>query len=162
MKLVWTSFAVVVALLLQSALSRIAPGPARVLDLFLLVPVYCGLTGGEVHGMLAGAAAGWVQDVHFGGRVVGLSGLTKLLVGFGVGAASTRFLLQGPLSRMLVLFVATLADGALFVLVSGALDLRSDTLSPLAQLSRAAVNALVGTCVFELGAWRSSAERVRP
>ena len=25
------------------------------------------LAGGETHGMLAGAAAGWVQDVHFGG-----------------------------------------------------------------------------------------------
>ena len=58
---------------------------ARVFDPFLLVVVYCGLTGGEVHGMLAGAAAGWVQDVHFGGRILGLSGLSKLLVGFGVG-----------------------------------------------------------------------------
>lgn len=162
MKALWTAVAIVAVLLLQTALSRVAPGPARVLDLFLLVPVYCGLTGGEVHGMLAGAAAGWVQDVHFGGRVVGLSGLTKLLVGFGVGAASTRFLLQGPLSRMLVLFVATLADGALFVLACGALDLRSDTLSPLAQLSRAAVNALGGASLFELVARRLSADRLHP
>ena len=64
--------------------------------------------------MLAGAAAGWVQDVQFGGRVVGLSGLTKVLVGFGVGVGATRFHLAEPAARVLVLFVATVVDAVLF------------------------------------------------
>ena len=53
------------------------PAEARFLDPFLLVVVYCALVGGETHGMLAGAAAGWVQDVHFGGSVLGLSALAE-------------------------------------------------------------------------------------
>jgi hypothetical protein len=48
--------------------------------------------------------------VHFGGRVLGLIGLTKLIIGFLVGASSTRFHLAEPTSRALVLFLATLAD----------------------------------------------------
>ena len=103
MKVFWTALAILAALLLQTALSQLLPAQARVFDPFLLVVVYCGLTGGETHGMLAGAAAGWVQDVHFGGRVLGLAGLTKVLVGFGVGLSGTRFHLDGARAAVLVL-----------------------------------------------------------
>ena len=34
--------------------------------------------------VLAGVAAGWVQDLLFGGPILGLSALSKLLVGFVV------------------------------------------------------------------------------
>jgi hypothetical protein len=45
--------------------------------------------------MLTGMVAGWVQDVQFSGSVMGISALTKLLVGFTVGWASARFFLAG-------------------------------------------------------------------
>ena len=85
MKVFWTTLAVVAALLVQSGLSQVLPPAARLFDPFLLVLVYCGLAYGETHAMMAGAAAGWVQDVHFGGPVLGLSGLTKVVLGFLVG-----------------------------------------------------------------------------
>ena len=77
-RLVWTTVAIVGALLVETALSYLVDEPGRYLDPFLLVVVYCALTGGESHGMLAGMAAGWVQDVHFGGEILGLSALSKL------------------------------------------------------------------------------------
>ena len=55
----WTGFALLAALVIQTTLSQIAPARVQTLDPFLLVVVYCALSGGEVHGMLAGAAAGW-------------------------------------------------------------------------------------------------------
>jgi hypothetical protein len=140
---VWTAAALLAALLAQSALSRIAPGQARILDPFLLVVVYCGLAGGETHGMLAGLAAGWVQDVQFGG-------LTKVVVGFGVGAASSRFLLSGPAARVLVLFVAALTDTLLFERLAAAFEIAVHPLSPLAILARAMLNALLGGPLYEL------------
>jgi rod shape-determining protein MreD len=149
-KAVWTAAALLAALLLQSALSRIAPGQTRILDPFLLVVVYCALVGGETRGMLTGLAAGWLQDVHFGGPVVGLSGLTKVVVGFGVGAAASRFLLGGPGSRVLVLFAAALADTLLFERLAAAFEIAVHPLSPLAVLTRAALNALLGGPLYEL------------
>lgn len=148
MKVLWTALAILSALLVQSALSRVAPAQARTLDPFLLVLVYCGLTGGEIHGMLAGAAAGWVEDVHFGGPVVGLSGLAKVIVGFGVGLAGTRFLLTGPLPRLLVLFTATLADAVLFERLASFFDIPTQALSLTALLARGAANAVVGTALY--------------
>jgi rod shape-determining protein MreD len=149
MKAFWTALAILGALLVQTALGRITPTAARVFDPFLLVVVYCGLTGGETHGMLAGAAAGWVQDVHFGGRVLGLSGLSKVLVGFGVGVGSTRFHLGEPAARLLVLMVATVLDAVLFGQLALVFDVQAYELSPLGIVVRAVVNGAVGMVVFE-------------
>jgi rod shape-determining protein MreD len=149
MRVFWTALALLAALLAQTALGRVMPMQARVFDPFLLVVVYCGLTGGEVHGMLAGAAAGWVQDVHFGGRILGLSGLSKLLVGFGVGFGSTRFHLGEPGARLLVLMLATIVDALLFGQLAHVFDVQAYELSPLGLVTRAVVNGAVGMVVFE-------------
>jgi len=150
MKAFWTALAIVGALLLQSALTQLLPGLARVFDPFLLVLVYCALTGGEAHGMLAGMAAGWVQDIHFGGVVLGFSALTKILLGFGVGLAGARFLLVGPGARALVLLLSTIADAILYQWLASVFDVRTSDLTPLSLATRATVNAAVGAALFEL------------
>jgi rod shape-determining protein MreD len=147
-RLFWTALAILAALAVQTALSRIVPGQARILDPFLLVLVYCALKGGEVHGMLAGAAGGWVQDVHFGGRILGLSGLSKTLVGFGVGLASTRFQLTEPGARVLVLLLAVLVDALIMRQLAAAFDVTTGMLSLPAFAVRAVVNAAVGVPLF--------------
>ena len=149
MKVFWTAVAVLLALLVQSGLSLVLPPAARLFDPFLLLLVYCGLAFGETHAMLTGAAAGWVQDVHFGGRILGLSGLSKLLVGFGVGMGSTRFHLGEPAARLLVLMVATIVDALLFGQLAQVFDVQAYELSPVGLIVRALVNGAVGMVVFE-------------
>jgi rod shape-determining protein MreD len=147
-KVFWTAVALVAALAVQSALSLIGPGWARILDPFLLVVVYCGLKGGETHGMLAGAAAGWLQDVHFGGRVLGLAGLSKVLIGFGVGLAGTRFQLTEPGARLLVLVLAVVLDALFMRQLAGAFDVATGALTLSGMALRAAVNAAIGLPLF--------------
>jgi rod shape-determining protein MreD len=149
-RLAWTAAALVAALLLQSTMGVLAPDHGRIVDPFLLVVVYCGLVGGETHGMLAGVASGWVQDIHFGGPVAGLSALTKLLVGFGVGLAGSRFLIAGTAPRILTLFVAALADAILFERLALVFEIPSGSLSAMALLGRATANALAGAMLFEV------------
>ncbi len=144
----WTLLAVVLAALAQSGLSLIWPAEARVFDPFLLVMVYCSLTYGETHGMLAGAAAGWVQDVYFGGRIAGLSGLTKVIIGFVVGLAATRFLLVGPAPQVLVVFAATIVDAVITASLASVFSIPSDELSAWGLAIRGTVNALVGVVCF--------------
>jgi rod shape-determining protein MreD len=160
MSAVMTGLAILGALLLNSALSHVSPPASRIFDPFLLVTVYCGLHGGETHGMLAGAAAGWVQDAHFGGTVVGLSGLSKLLVGFGVGVAGARFLLSGPMARASMLLAAGVLDSLLVEALASAFEIRAYELRLPALFGRAAVNALVGALLFE-GLDRRLAARAR-
>ena len=114
----------------------------------LVHEAYLRLVGGETHAMLAGAAGGWVQDVQFGGGVVGLSGLTKVLVGFGVGLSASRFQLTEPMARVMVLFGATLVDALIFERLAAAFDVRIQTLSLAGALTRAALNAALGGVLF--------------
>ncbi|HVR71037.1 MAG TPA: rod shape-determining protein MreD [Vicinamibacteria bacterium] len=150
MSVFWTAVALVTALAVQTALSLIGPGWARILDPFLLVVVYCGLKGGETHGMLAGAAAGWMQDVHFGGRVLGLAGLTKVLVGFGVGLAGTRFQLTEPGARLLVVVAAVIIDALVLGQLARAFDVVTGSLTLGGLALRAGVNAAIGVPLFAL------------
>ena len=150
MKTFWTALALLAAVVLQAGLIQLVPGQARVFDPFLLLVVYCALRGGETHGMLTGAAAGWMQDVLFGGPVLGLSALSKIVAGFAVGVAGARFLLVGPGARTLVLLAATLGDAFLFQWLATVFDIRTLELSPLGLLWRATVNASLGVVLFEL------------
>ena len=150
MKAFGVVLALLAALVLQTALSRVLPGQARIFDPFLLVMVYYGLSGGETEAMVVGAIGGWIQDIQFGGSVLGLSGLTRVLVGFAVGTAGTRFHLTEPAPRVLVLFLAALADGLVFGSLASAFDVGVTRLSPLALFVRAGVTAAVGVLAFEL------------
>jgi len=138
------------ALLVSAALGQLTPGLGRVVDPFLIVMVYCALRGGETQGMLTGVAAGWVQDVSFAGPVMGLSALTKLLVGFTVGWAGTRFFLAGLGARTLVLLAAAAGDALLFEWLAAVFDVKTIGLSPVGLLWRATVNAGLGVALFEL------------
>jgi rod shape-determining protein MreD len=150
MKVVWSVLAIVVAVFAQAALGRLAPSRAAFLDPLLLVAVFCGLRGGQTHGMLAGMVCGWVRDVLFGGNFIGVSGLSFLIVGFAVGVVGTRFLLGRPAARATVVFLAVLADAAIVegVALVFALSLRSVGLQALAL--RAGITAALGTALFEL------------
>jgi len=144
----WTGVAILAALLLQSALGQLLPAQARLFDPFLLVLVYSALMRGETFGMLAGGVAGWVQDVQFGGRVLGLFGLTKVLVGFGVGLAGSRFLLTSTGARTLVLLATTVADALIFQWLAAVFDVKILDLSPSGLLTRATVNAALGVVLY--------------
>jgi rod shape-determining protein MreD len=148
MRVFWTLVAIGLAAVLQSGLSLVLPRSPHSLDLFLLVVVYCGLTYGETHGMLAGAVAGWVQDVLFGGQVAGVSALTKLVLGFGVGLAGTRFLLVGPAPQILVLFAATIIDALITHWLASVFGIRTHELSAAGLAFRGVVNALAGVVLF--------------
>ncbi len=144
-----TGAALVLAFLIQSGLTLVMPEPGRLIDPFLVVVVYCGLVGGETHGMLAGVVAGWIQDALFGSTVTGISALTKLLIGFGVGIAATRFLMTTTSVRMLVLFAATLLDALVFERFALLFEVSASDLSLRVLLVRAVANSVLGVLAFQ-------------
>jgi rod shape-determining protein MreD len=149
-RVVWTAVAILGALLVETGLSYLVTGPGEYLDPFLLVVVYCALSGGEIHGMLAGMAAGWVQDIHFGGEVLGLSALSKLVVGFAVGAAGAHLLITTTSARALVLLLATVADAVLVMWLASVFAIGASPMDPVTLASRATLTAVVGGVLFAL------------
>jgi cell shape-determining protein MreD len=140
----------VLALAIQTGLGLVFPREGRLFDPFLLVVVYSGLVFGETHGMLAGTAAGWIQDLQFGGGVTGLQPLTKILIGFAVGATATRFLIAAATTRFLVLFAATLLDALVFERFALVFEVPASELSLAGLFGRAGLNAALGSVLFQI------------
>ena len=139
--------AIALALALQTSLARFLVGGTAALDLVLVVVVYVALTSGPVTGMLAGSAAGIVQDALSSGTV-GIGGLANAIVGFGAGVIGQQFIVTAAFPRFVMFIVATLVHSALFMGMYVLLGLKEFPSPWAAVLSQAIGNAVVGIVGF--------------
>jgi rod shape-determining protein MreD len=142
-----------VALAVQTTLGRFAMrGPVAV-DVVLVAVVSVALSYGPVVGLLAGTAAGLVQDALVAGSIVGIGGLAKTIVGFLAGIIGSQFIVSQPLPRFVVFFGATVLHAVVFMGLYILLDVRHFGTSHevVRQVAaQAAANAVVGVVAFEL------------
>jgi hypothetical protein len=158
------SFAIAIALALQTTLARILTGGSTTIDLMLVAVVYVALSGGSIAGMAAGAIGGLVQDslsatgtsvVATGAglvaakSIIGIGGLAKTVVGFVAGIIGTQFIVARPVPRFLVFAGATIAHAAMFVGLYAILDPRYGGTSYRGGANQAVGNAVVGVVLFE-------------
>jgi rod shape-determining protein MreD len=139
--------AIALALGLQTTLARFVVGGSAAIDLVLVAVVAVALTIGPVGGMLAGTAAGLIQDALSSG-VIGIGGLAKTIVGFLAGAFGQQFIVTAALPRLVIFVAATVLHGAVFMGLYSVLDIRAFP-SPWKPLAAQALgNALVGIVAF--------------
>jgi rod shape-determining protein MreD len=143
-----TALGLLLALLLQATLGLLLPDANVFWDPLLIVVVYAAVTRGEVAGLLAGTGAGWLADVAFGPPVLGLTAMSRLLIGWTVGAAGARLMLASASARLLVLVAATLADARLLEWLATAFGVDLLPLPPSDLAMRAAANAIIGVALF--------------
>jgi rod shape-determining protein MreD len=141
--------AIALALALQTTLARFVVAGTAAIDLVLVAVVYVALTTGPVSGMLAGSAAGLIQDALSSG-VIGIGGLAKSIVGFLVGAIGQQFIVTAALPRLVMFVGATAVHSAVFMGLYVALGLRTFSSPWTAIASQALGNALVGMIAFTI------------
>ena len=149
MKAAGVFLAIALALALQTTLARFVVGGTAALDLVLVVVVYVALTTGPVSGMLAGSAAGVIQDALSSG-VIGIGGLAKSIVGFAAGVIGQQFIVTAALPRFVMFLAASVAHAAVFMGLYVMLGLRTFPSPWAAILSQAAGNAVVGMIAFTI------------
>jgi rod shape-determining protein MreD len=139
--------AIALALALQTTLTRFVVGGSAAVDLVLVAVVAVALTTGPVGGMLAGSAAGLIQDALSSG-VVGIGSLAKTIVGFLAGAFGQQFIVTAALPRLVIFVASTVLHGVVFMGLYYVLGLRAFP-SPWKPLAAQALgNALVGIVAF--------------
>ena len=146
MRAAFVGLALVVALALQTTVSRYLPGIGS-LDLVLVVVIYVALSFGPVPGLLAGTVGGLAQDVLSGG-IVGVGGLAKTIVGFVAGVIGMQFIVAQALPRFLVFFCATVVQAGCFFGLYAMLEPALST-TYTAVFWQALANALVGILAFQ-------------
>jgi rod shape-determining protein MreD len=153
------------ALLLQSTIAGMSFAAGSRVNLVLVAVVYVALAYGAVTGMLAGCAAGLVQDAVAGG-IVGIGGLSKTIVGFFVGVLGAQFIVTTPVPRFVMFVGASLVHELCFQALYALVESRSIRLQLSGALIQAFVNGAVGITAFLLvergpemvqrGNWRRS------
>jgi rod shape-determining protein MreD len=79
-------------------------------DLPLIMVSLLALRRGSEFGCLAGFVTGLLQDAA-GGGLIGVQGLTKAVIGFGIGVAGSRLRVSQPLVQVPGLVVLTIMEG---------------------------------------------------
>jgi len=148
-KAVGVFVAIALALALQTTLARFLVGGIAALDLVLVVVVYVALTTGPVSGMLAGSAAGIIQDALSSG-LIGVGGLAKSIVGFCAGVVGQQFIVTAALPRFLMFLGATAVHSGISMGLYVLLGLRSFPSPWAAVVSQALGNAAVGMIAFTI------------
>ncbi len=149
MKAVGILVAIALALALQTTLARFLVSGTAAIDLVLVAVVYVALTTGPAGGLLAGSAAGLIQDALSSG-VIGIGGLAKSVVGFLVGAFGQQFIVTAALPRLVMFVAATALHAALFMGLYVALGLRTFPSPWKAVGTQALGNAVVGLIAFAI------------
>jgi len=144
-----------VALLVHLVGVRLWPQFTLAVDVFLVIVVFAGLDGDALAGLLAGVAAGAVQDTLTGG-VYGLYGLADTIVGYLAARLAQRVVIQRATGVMLLFLAAAAAQQA--ILVALALVLFADPALPglLWVLLKCGTAAVLGLGLFlARGQWRA-------
>ena len=163
MKVVGIALLILVALALQTSLTRFLASGSNLVDVVFVAVVYIALVDGPAAGLIAGAVAGLAQDalaatgtlvisigtgVVASRSIIGIGGLAKTVVGFVAGVIGSQFIVARPLPRAFVFFTATVAHAIIFIGLYRVLEAGYAETTYGAILSQATANALVGVVFF--------------
>ena len=147
MKTAIVLLALVGALALQTTLSGLTTGGARMVNLVVVAVVYLALMFGPVTGLMAGTAGGLAQDALAGG-IVGIGGLSKTVIGFLAGVLGTQFNLAQSGPRFIMLVSATVVHELCFQGLYALVETRPFRLQYYPLLTQAVINGIVGLTAF--------------
>jgi rod shape-determining protein MreD len=137
------------ALLLQTFLPLKIP-LARLLDFPLLVAIYFPLVRrNKVFGIALGTGLGLLQDALSHG-FIGISGMTKALVGYLAASASMRFELESLLLRAVMSTAFILTHSLCLAGLQHGLLESPPPFQPLEMASGVLVNVALGLVIFQV------------
>ena len=121
-------------------------------DLPLICCVFYGFTlGSPMASIVIGSTLGLMQD-SLSGAVLGANGLSKTLIGFFAATAVSKFAVDQPITRVLALFLFSIADDLLVTILGlmiapGSTATYSGVIA--AWLLSATFNTLLGLVLFD-------------
>jgi rod shape-determining protein MreD len=135
------------ALALQTTISGLTMGGARMVNLVVVAVVFAALMFGPVTGLFAGTIGGLAQDALAGG-VIGIGSLAKTIIGFISGLLGAHFIVAQPLPRFVMFVGATVVHELCFQGLYALIEVRAFSLQYPAVLTQAVINAAVGLMAF--------------
>jgi rod shape-determining protein MreD len=152
---------VAIGVALQMGLARFTVGGRWAFDLVLVAVAYAALRWGPSAGVWAGTIGGLTQDA-LAGTVIGVGGLAKTIVGFGMGVIGSQFIVARPIAKMLLVAAATVLQQLIMAGLLNTIDLHWSGISWMAMLSQTLLNALAAFIAFQAAETLPGAVKRRP
>ena len=143
----WWTVGAGAALLAQMTFSRHLGTGFAYVDFLLLFVIYHATTKSEEGGLLSGAIAGLLQD-SFSGGPFGVFGISKTIIGFGLGKVCGKFLVSKSLLYPAVIGAASLIHDLMLVLLLNVAGYSGYNLSPLQVVYRLLWNVFMGVVLL--------------
>lgn len=138
-----------VALFLQSYIPHYFSS-FNLIDLPLLVVIYFAVGWrNPISGTFAGAIIGLLQD-GLTSQPLGVNGISECVVGFFAASVGVKIAVENPGTRLLMGFVFTLLNTAVYLLVVHRLLASGVKTDWLHEVIEAVINAIVGVFVFDI------------
>ena len=121
-----------------------------IFDLPLLVVIYFAVSRrSPIAGSITGAVVGLLQDgvTH---RPIGIHGIANTIIGFLAASIGMRIDVDNPITRMLMIFIFTVLDRFLYLIIVRHLIAEPLQWSWLHELLRAAVSVILGVVLFAM------------
>jgi rod shape-determining protein MreD len=147
----------------EVALGKWAPGARGRVDVMMAVVAWYGIVRSQRAAMLAGCAAGLLQDVWFETGVLGLNGFVKTLLGWALGGLGGTFDLNQASGRLFSGAALAVCGRVLEAGLLRLLDRSGGPLAPIEMSIRAVGGGLLVAAVFAIldRVWGRAAVRRR-
>jgi rod shape-determining protein MreD len=140
--------ALALGLAVEIALGRWAPAARAYVDVMMVPVAWYGIARSQRSAMLAGCAAGLLQDAWFEAGVFGMNGFVKTLLGWALGGLGGRFDLNQAAGRLAAGAVLSVTGRVLEAGVLRLLDRAPGPLDPVNLLARGVTGGLLVALVF--------------
>jgi len=146
MKVVAWMATIVLSVTVQTTFARFFGLTFVNMDIPLVVVVLAALSGGPIVGLWAGTFAGLLQDLMSGG-LVGVSGLSKSLIGATIGFLARRLMRTGYGYRIVLITLATIMNIVVVVGVYRLIALTTPVVEGVNVLQQGILNVAAGILI---------------
>ncbi|NPV53306.1 MAG: rod shape-determining protein MreD [Firmicutes bacterium] len=136
---------------LEAAFFPYLPFSGAAPSLTLIAAALAGFFRGRTWGALVGLAGGLLEDAVTG-RALGLSGLSKMIVGYIIGSIEEKVFKGNPIVPLVFVFVGALVDGVIYFGVGSSFGLLGDFMASLRHIiiPRAVVDVIIAGVLYRL------------
>ena len=149
MRLLQFAIGLVIALTVHSLLHNFFPNALAFVDVYIILVVFYAMGGNLVGTVIAGVAAGFVQDA-FSGSIFGLHAFSLTLCGYLVATVASRIVLRGSLAYGGSLAGAVIVNELVIYLLVNILQRQRIELASQQIALKMIITALLGALIYQL------------
>ncbi len=153
-QIIYISLTLILAFMFQTSIPKLNYNLFFLANFLSVFVVFWSMNRNSVASTSLGTIAGMVQD-SFSTGIIGISGLSKGVMGYLISKISQRIITRNYLSYFLIIFIGVLTEILIYILVLYLINLKISIIERKILLTQPLIAAIFGGFIFSLiGKWK--------